>query len=86
MLLNPGTYAEVPKQPGNPLLARANPVNSSAIIDQPAQLEAPEVWVYGKQSQVWPYGLFKSGKMISQVRVYCIYNYPPRGILQITIK
>ena len=43
------------------MLASMDPVNSAAKMDQLAQPEAPEAWVYGMQSQIWPYGLFPSG-------------------------
>ena len=85
MLLHPGPYEEVPKQPCNPMLANLNPVNSEAIMDQLAQPKAPEAWVYGIKFEVCPYGLFTSGQMIAKVQVSCAYNYLPCGILQLTI-
>ena len=85
MLLHPDPYAEVPKKPWNPMLACANPVNSASKMDQPEQPEAPEPWFYGKKFEVWTYVLFTDEEMSAKVRVPCVYNSPPWGIIQHTI-
>ena len=85
MILHPGPYAEVPKQPCNDMLASVNAVNSTLKMIQPEQPEDPEARVYGSEFEVWPYGLFPVGKIIAKMRVYCVYNYLPLVILQLTI-
>ena len=77
MVLLPVPYAEVPKQPRNPMLDSVNTLNSSVIMTQPAQPEEPEARFYGPKSKFWPYGLFPAGKMSTKVRVSCVYNSPP---------
>ena len=74
MLLHPGPYAKVPKQPWDPMSASVNTVNLAVKMDQPAQSTAPEAWVYGTKSKVWLYGLFPSEKMSAKLRVSCVYN------------
>ena len=54
-------------------------------MDQPAQLEAPEAWLYGSRFEVWPHGLFTTEQMSAEVQVSCVYNYPPWFIRQLTI-
>ena len=85
ILLRPIPYAEVPKQPRNPMLDSVNTLNSSVIMTQPAQPEEPEARFYGPKSKFWPYGLFPAGKMSTKVRVSCVYNSPPWDIRQLTI-
>ena len=85
ILLRPVPYAEVTKKPWNPMLDSMNPVNLADKMDQPAQLDAPEAWVYGPKLEVWPYGLFTDRKMSTKVWVPCVYNYLPWGNLQLTI-
>ena len=67
------------------MLASLDPVNSADKMDQQAQPEAPEAWVYGTEFDVCPYGLFTDGKMSAKVRVSCVYNYHPWVIIQLTI-
>ena len=85
MILHPSPYAEVPKQPWNPMLASVNLVNSSVTMSQLAQPEYPEAWMYGLNPDVWPYGLFPAGRMSAKVWVSCVYNSPLWGIRQLTI-
>ena len=85
MLLQPSPYAEIPKQPWNPMLATVNPVNSEVPKSQPAQPNNPEAQVYVSEAEVWPYGLLPAGNMGKRVRVLCVYNNPPWDILQLTI-
>ena len=85
MLLRFCPYAEIPKQPWNPMLASVNPVTSVVPKIQPAQPENLEAQVSGSKSEVWPYGLFPAGRMGKKVRVPCVYNSPPWGIRQLTI-
>ena len=77
MLLHPFPYAEIPKQPWNPMLDSVNPVTSAVPKSQPVQPDNPEARVYGSKSEVWSYGLFPSGHMGKMVRVTRVYNYPP---------
>ena len=46
VLLHLGTYADVTKQLYNPMFDILKPVNSAAKMDQPAQPEEPEAWVF----------------------------------------
>ena len=85
ILLFPSPYAEVPKQPWNPMLDSVNSVNSSVTMSQLAQPEDPEAQVYGPKSTVWPCGLFPAGKMSTEVQVSCVYNSLPWDIRQLTI-
>ena len=85
MLLHPSPYAEIQKKPWNPMLASVNPVTSAVPKSQLTQPDNPEARVYGSKAEVWPYGLFPAGHMRKGVRVPCVYNYPPWGILQLTI-
>ena len=77
MILNLSPYAEIPKQPWNPMLASVNPVYSEVTKSQPAQPEKPDDWVYGLKAAVWPYGLLFAGHMVTKVQVPCVYKYPP---------
>ena len=85
MLLHPIPYSEIPKQPWNPMLDSANPVNSTVTKSQPAQYETSETQVYVSKAQLCPYGLFPIVYMVPKVRVPCVYNYPPWGIHKLTI-
>ena len=85
MMLYPGTYTEVPNQLWNPMLASINPFNLEIKMDQPAQPEVPEDWVYGMKSKVWPYGLVPFGKISAKVWVSCDYTSPPWVVHHITI-
>ena len=84
MLLRPSPYAEIPKQPWNPMLASVDPMSSAVTMSQPAQPEDTEAWVYGSKSKVWTYGLFPVVKISAKVRVYFVYNSPSWSIRQLT--
>ena len=84
-LAHAGTYAEIPNQPWNPMLASVNLVILEATRIQPEQPEKPEDWVYGSKSEVWPYGLFPGGNISTKVRVSCVYNSTQWGVFQLTI-
>ena len=58
MLLHLCPYAEIPKNPWNPMLYIVNPVNSEVTKSQPAQPEKPEAQVYGSKVEVWSYDYF----------------------------
>ena len=47
MLIHPSPYAEIKKQPWNPMLDSVNPVTSEVPKRQPAQPDNPEAPVYG---------------------------------------
>ena len=85
MLPYPIQYAEIPKQPWNPILASVNPVILKFTRRQPEQPDKPEDWVYGSKSEVWPYGLFPGGNISTKVRVSCVYNSTQWGVFQLTI-
>ena len=67
------------------MLDSVNPVISEVPKSQRTQPDNPEAWVYGPNSNVWPYGLLTAGHMGKRLRVPCVYNYPPWGIQQLTI-
>ena len=85
ILLHPSPYAELPKQPCDPIFHSVNPVNSAVTMSQPSQPKEPEAWVYESKSEVCPYGLFTAGQMIAKVRLSFVYNSLPWVIRQLTI-
>ena len=85
MLLHPSPYAEIPKQPWNPMLDSVNLVTSEFPKGQQTQPDNSEARVYGSKSKVWPYGLFPEVNMGERVQVTSVYNSPPWGIRQLTI-
>ena len=85
VLLHSSPYTEIPKQPWNTTLASVNPANSEVTMIQPEKPEEPEAQVYVYKYEVWPYGLFLSGKISTKVRVYCVYNSSPWVIHPLTI-
>ena len=72
MLLRPCTYAEMPKQPWNPMLAGVNPVTSAVTKSQLAEHDEPKARMYGPKSEVWPYGLFTAGHMEKSAGILCL--------------
>ena len=78
MLIHPCPYAEIPKQPWNPILASVNPVTSVVTKIQPAQPKKPEVRVYGSKAEVWPYGLLPAGYMGKKCG-YLVFIIPHHG-------
>ena len=62
------------------MLANVNPVNSVVTKIKPAQPGNPEARVYVSKDEVWSYGLFPAGNIVKNVRVPCVYNYPPWDI------
>ena len=67
------------------MLASVNPVTSAVPKSQPTQPDNTEAWVYGSNSEVWPYGLFPAVHIGKRVGVPYVYDYPPWGIWQLTI-
>ena len=63
MLLHTSPYAEIPKQPWNPMLDSVNSVTSASPKSQPVQPDNPEAQVYGSKVEVCRYGLFPAWHM-----------------------
>ena len=76
---NVGT--EISNQPWDHILDSVNPVTYAVPKSQPAQPDNTQALVYGSMAEVWPYGLLPAGHMRKRVRVPCVYNSPPWGIL-----
>ena len=63
ILIHPSPYAEILREPWNPILASVNPVTSAVIKSQRAQPDNPEARVYISKAKVFPYELFPTGNI-----------------------